>query len=105
MTSHAGNILPRHRAHPTAHEPHRFALGIEGLKRDGSFGRHAEERGAVRFDGDGLALWEQLVQRGVLVRDFSRWPRLRDCLRITIGTKEEDDVLLDALREAIGSVR
>ena len=59
----------------------------------------------VRFDGDGLALWEQLVQRGVLVRDFSRWPRLRDCLRITIGTKEEDDVLLDALREAIGSVR
>jgi histidinol-phosphate aminotransferase len=55
----------------------------------------------VRFDGDGRALWQRLVDRGVLVRDFSRWPRLEECLRITVGTPEEDDLLLDALRGAL----
>ena len=56
----------------------------------------------VRYDDDAHALWERLVTRGVLVRDFSRWPRLENCLRITVGTKEEDDVLLDALHAVIG---
>jgi histidinol-phosphate aminotransferase len=55
----------------------------------------------IRYDGDGHALWERLVERGVLVRDFSRWPRLEDCLRITVGTPEEDDALLAALRESL----
>jgi len=53
----------------------------------------------VRFDGDGHSLWQQLVDRGVLVRDFSRWPRVEDCLRITVGTPEEDDRLLASLRD------
>jgi histidinol-phosphate aminotransferase len=57
----------------------------------------------VRFDGDGHRLWQQLVDRGVLVRDFSRWPRVDDCLRITVGTREEDDRLLDSLRDAVTS--
>ncbi len=57
----------------------------------------------VRCDGDGHALWQQLVDRGVLVRDFSRWPRVEDCLRITVGTPEEDDRLLAALREIVMS--
>jgi histidinol-phosphate aminotransferase len=55
----------------------------------------------VQVDGDGHALWQRLVERGILVRDFSRWPRLDDCLRITVGTPEEDDALLTALREAL----
>jgi len=55
----------------------------------------------VRAAGDGHALWQQLVDRGVLVRDFSRWPRLDDCLRITVGTPDENDRLLDALRESL----
>lgn len=55
----------------------------------------------VRVDGDGYALWQRLVERGILVRDFSRWPRLDNCLRITVGTPEEDDALLTALREAL----
>ena len=53
-----------------------------------------------RSDGDGHALWQALVDRGVLVRDFSRWPRLTDCLRVTVGTPEENDAFLAALREA-----
>ncbi len=55
----------------------------------------------VRVDGDAHALWERLVQRGVLVRDFSAAPRLEGCLRITVGTPAEDDRLLDALRESL----
>jgi histidinol-phosphate aminotransferase len=52
----------------------------------------------VRVDGDAHAIWQRLVDRGVLVRDFSRWPRLEGSLRITVGTPEEDDLLLAALR-------
>jgi len=55
----------------------------------------------VRFEGDGHRLWERLVEAGVLVRDFSGWPRLEDCLRITVGTVDEDDRLLAALGEAV----
>ena len=55
----------------------------------------------VHVDGDGHAVWQGLVDRGILVRDFSRWPRLDDCIRITVGTPEEDDALLAALREVL----
>jgi histidinol-phosphate aminotransferase len=58
----------------------------------------------VRVDGDGHALWQRLVERGILVRDFSRWPRLDNCLRITVGTPEEDDALITALREVLTEV-
>ncbi|MFA5884009.1 MAG: histidinol-phosphate transaminase [Acidimicrobiia bacterium] len=55
----------------------------------------------VRPAGDGHALWQRLVDHGVLVRDFSRWPRLDDCLRITVGTPEENDRCVAALRETL----
>jgi histidinol-phosphate aminotransferase len=55
----------------------------------------------VRPDGDGSELWRRLVDHGVLVRDFSRWPRLDDCLRITVGTPEENDRCLTALRASL----
>jgi len=37
----------------------------------------------------------------VLVRDFSSWPRLEQCLRVTVGTPEENDAFLTALRAAL----
>jgi histidinol-phosphate aminotransferase len=55
----------------------------------------------VQVDGDGHALWQRLVARGVLVRDFSSWPRLPECLRITVGTPAENDVLLAELRTSL----
>jgi len=51
----------------------------------------------------GRAAWDALVQRGVLVRDCSSWPGLADCLRVTIGTPEENDALLDALPASIAA--
>ncbi len=42
-------------------------------------------------------VWQQLVDRQVLVRDCSTWPRLEGCLRVTVGTEAENDAFLDAL--------
>ena len=50
---------------------------------------------------DGAEVWQRLVDRSVLVRNCSSWPRLQGCLRVTIGTSDEDDAFLDALEEAL----
>ncbi len=47
--------------------------------------------------GRGDELWQQLVDRGVLVRNCSSWPRLEGCLRVTVGTGDENRAFLDAL--------
>ena len=46
-------------------------------------------------------VWQGLLDRSVLVRDCSGWPRLEGCLRVTVGTPEEDDAFLRALGEAL----
>jgi histidinol-phosphate aminotransferase len=53
-----------------------------------------------RVDG-GHAIWEGLVKRGILVRDFSRWPGVEDCLRVTVGTEAENTAFLSALRDVL----
>ena len=50
---------------------------------------------------DGHNVWTALLDRGVLVRDCSSWPRLDGCLRVTIGTHDEDDAFLAALGEVL----
>jgi histidinol-phosphate aminotransferase len=50
---------------------------------------------------DGGELWKRLVDRSVLVRNCSSWPRLDGCLRVTIGTPAEDDRFLEALGEIL----
>ena len=52
-------------------------------------------------DLDGPAVWKGLVERSVLVRDCSSWPRLDGCLRVTVGTPAEDDAFLTALTEVL----
>jgi histidinol-phosphate aminotransferase len=52
-------------------------------------------------DRAGDDVWKALVERSVLVRNCASWPRLGDCLRVTIGTPAEDDAFLDALREVL----
>jgi histidinol-phosphate aminotransferase len=52
-------------------------------------------------DVDGLTVWKGLVERSVLVRDCSSWPRLDGCLRVTVGTPAEDDAFLAALTEVL----
>ena len=49
---------------------------------------------------EGGELYRQLKARGVLVRHFTV-PRISDYLRITIGTPEQMDVLLEKTREIL----
>jgi histidinol-phosphate aminotransferase len=50
---------------------------------------------------EGSQVWKDLVARSVLVRDCSSWPRLEGCLRVTIGSPDEDDAFLGALSEVL----
>lgn len=49
----------------------------------------------------GDVVWQRLVDAGVLVRNCATWPRLDDCLRLTLGTAEENDAFLSALADAL----
>src|SRR6266545_2819495 len=51
--------------------------------------------------GDAKALKDELMRRGILVRYFNK-PGLSDCIRFSIGTPEQNDVLLAALEETVG---
>ncbi len=53
------------------------------------------------LDHPGDEVWDALVARSVLVRNCSSWPRLKDCLRVTVGTPDEDDRFLSALAEVL----
>jgi histidinol-phosphate aminotransferase len=46
-------------------------------------------------------VWQDLLDRSVLVRDCSEWPGLTGCLRVTVGTPEENDRFLAALNESL----
>jgi len=48
---------------------------------------------------DAKRIFNDLWLRGVLVRDVSAYPRMENCLRVSIGTREENDRFLAALRE------
>jgi histidinol-phosphate aminotransferase len=49
----------------------------------------------------GQDVWDGLLARDVLVRNCSSWPRLTDCLRVTIGTPAENDAFLAALSQVL----
>jgi len=53
----------------------------------------------------GRDLWQQLVDRGVLIRDCSSWPRLENCLRVTIGTDKENDCFLQTVSHILSEVK
>lgn len=52
--------------------------------------------------GCGPAVWRALRERRVLVKDVSRMhPMLADCLRVTVGSADENAQFLDALDRAL----
>jgi histidinol-phosphate aminotransferase len=52
----------------------------------------------VRTAGDARALYDELIARGIIVRDRSRIPGCEGCLRITVGTPEENDKLIHSIK-------
>lgn len=57
----------------------------------------------LREPVDGL--FQALLDRGVLVRDFSELPRLAGTLRVTVGAPDENDAFLAALDDAVATHR
>jgi histidinol-phosphate aminotransferase len=55
-----------------------------------------------RVDADANFLWRDLLDRDILVRDFSSWPRVEGCLRVTVGTPDENDAFLTAIEKLKG---
>jgi histidinol-phosphate/aromatic aminotransferase/cobyric acid decarboxylase-like protein len=54
----------------------------------------------VRTERDPRQIFEELLKRDILVRDVSGYPMLRQYFRFNVGTPEENDRLLSALRES-----
>ena len=46
-------------------------------------------------------VWKALLERSVLIRNCADWDGLEGCLRVTIGTAEENDRFLHALEESL----
>jgi histidinol-phosphate aminotransferase len=52
------------------------------------------------------ALWRDLLHNhSVLVRDFSRAPGLHDCLRVSVGSDEENRRFLEAMEDCLAHRR
>jgi histidinol-phosphate aminotransferase len=51
---------------------------------------------------DPRAVFESLYQGGVLVRDVTSYPRLSRCLRVSVGSADENAQLLAGLARALG---
>src|SRR5258706_8998269 len=46
-------------------------------------------------------IFSELIKRDILIRDVSGYPMLSDYFRVSVGTPEENDLLLRALREVL----
>lgn len=76
------------------------SLGVEVFPSGANFELfrvHPERAGGQ----SGRDVWQGLVERGVLIRDCSGWPRLDNCLRVTVGTPDENTAFLTALADAL----
>lgn len=46
-------------------------------------------------------IFNRLIDHGVLVRNVSSYPNLSRCLRVSIGTPQENDAFIDALKSSL----
>jgi histidinol-phosphate aminotransferase len=53
----------------------------------------------VKSARDPRKVFTELLERDILVRDVSGYPMLRDYFRVCVGTPEENDYLLEKIRE------
>ncbi len=59
----------------------------------------------VRSAVEPRRVYEEMLGRGILIRDVSGYPMLREYFRVSVGTPEENDLLLGGLRQLLGSAR
>jgi histidinol-phosphate aminotransferase len=109
------NFFTQAAAMAALREPEVLEAGVARLVRlrDALYGRLAELPGLRVYPSranfllielprhDPKVVFEALYGRGILVRDVTSYPRLSRCLRVSVGTEEENETLLVALRESL----
>jgi histidinol-phosphate aminotransferase len=106
QTQIAGLIALRHvaemeaRVARIAEERGRVAAGLADLPVDS----WPSDANFILFrprDRDATDVWSALLDHSVLIRNCASWDGLRGCLRVTIGTADENDRFLHALKESL----
>ncbi len=70
-------------------------LGVETFPSDANF---------VLFRvPDAASVWQGLLDRDVLIRNYATQDGLANCLRVTAGTPEETEAFLGAIEEVLGA--
>lgn len=54
---------------------------------------------------DARLIWQDLLEDGVLIRDFSQTAQLENCLRISVGNEQENSLFMESLKRALQKQR
>lgn len=106
LTQACGEIAVRHAAAALAHvdeivaERERLAKEMERAPGVEVFPSAANFL-LFRTPMEGASVFGALVKAGVLVRDFSAVPGLERCLRVTVGSSEQNATFVEALRRVL----
>jgi len=46
-------------------------------------------------------VFEKLINQKILVKNMSNTPSLNNCLRVTVGTKNENELFIQSLKNSI----
>lgn len=57
----------------------------------------------IRPEQEAQSIFDKLVEQSILIRDVSAYPFLGNHLRISVGTPEENNLLIKALKALLGS--
>ncbi|HLA48597.1 MAG: histidinol-phosphate transaminase [Nitrospinae bacterium RIFCSPLOWO2_12_39_16] len=76
---------------------------MEGFKEIKGIEPYPSETNFILFkiDRDSKEVFDRLSDNGILVRNFGNDDYLKNCLRVTIGTSEENDEFLDEIKKII----
>ncbi len=103
LLSSQRDLLREHAARVAAERDRVFAAlsKLPGLHPFDSRANLILFRVGTAGDGRATAVWRALAARGVLVRTFDAPGPLSGCLRVSIGTPEENDLFLAVLAEVL----
>ncbi|GAC1364255.1 MAG: histidinol-phosphate transaminase [Actinomycetota bacterium] len=97
--AHAGELITT--VETICHERERLWDELSTTRGITSFPSRAN---FILFRTDSLPapeVWRRLLDRGILVRDFSSTTGCDGCLRVSVGTREQDERFLEALAESL----
>jgi len=105
LLANHGDLL-RARCGEVAAECDRVAAALAAMPGVHAFDSRANLilfRVGTAGDGRATRVWRALADRGVLVRTFDAPGPLSGCLRVSVGTPEENDLFLAVLAEVLDS--